>query len=116
MNLPSGTTIGFWRNHPASPGHFHPSRGPGPRLPAVRTCAKGVLLRYVNKSQAIVHYPERRVDVQISTRIIIGRWDEITDQTLFDLRMAQKAKARSAKERKNARDLQFRKQQQLPLT
>ena len=83
-------------------------------MPGVRTCARGIVRKVLSKQQVIVHYPARRLDVQISTRIIIGRWDQITDQALFNLRMASKAKAQIAKDRRNARDRQFRSQQRLP--
>jgi hypothetical protein len=58
----------------------------------------------------ILYHDTSRKEVQIAMRNVIGRWDQITDQMLFDLRMANKARARIARERRNARDLQYRKQ------
>lgn len=121
MLVSEGDVVGFWRTVPASPrGNYawgyvgRVSKSDVRRSPAVRLCARGTVRRVVSRQWVILHHHATGREVQIATRNIIGQWDQITDQTLFEIKMANKARARKAKERRNVRDMQYRKQLNLP--
>jgi hypothetical protein len=111
-----GDIIGFLRTIPSTPGGYSPQRGVSPRVPAVRVCSKGIVQEYVGKGQLIVVSTTLGWDVQIYAKNIVGLWNEIDDQTLTNLRMDKRVKARASRERRShAREEQFRKQLPLPL-